>query len=335
MQAMRAALAGETRRIPPTSPPFSNGSIAKNYLTEYQAGLLSRGHVDDFFLGQYKILERIGRGTHGGRLQGGPSRPAKSSPSRCCLRRAPRAARRSARFQREARLAVKLKHPNVVRSFQIGEARGIHYLVMEYLEGETLDEVLDRRKRLPPGEAVRLIHQALLGLQHIHEQGLVHRDLKPANLMLIPAPAAARTRRPLKSNIKILDIGLAREFFDENSPDRDDKMELTGEGVLLGTPDYLAPEQARDPRTIDIRADIYSLGCTLYHLLTGTAAVPGQEHSQPDDSARDGDAEAACRNSIRRSRKGLQQIVNWMMAKQTDAALSDAGAGGAGDAKRS
>src|SRR5207249_8136217 len=78
----------------------------------------------------------------------------------------------------------------------------------------------------------------------------------------------------LKSNVKILDIGLAREFFDENAPDDTERMELTGEGVLLGTPDYLAPEQARDPRTIDIRADIYSLGCTLYHLLTGQPPFP-------------------------------------------------------------
>ena len=166
-----------------------------------------------------------------------------------------------ARFQREARLSVKLKHPNVVRSFQVGEARGVHYLVMEYLEGETLDDVILSRKRLPPQEAVRLIHQVLLGLQHIHEQGMIHRDLKPANLMLVPAPARDST---LRSNIKILDIGLAREFFDENSPAPREDMELTGEGILLGTPDYLPPEQARDPRAIDIRADIYSLGCVLY-----------------------------------------------------------------------
>ena len=93
------------------------------------------------------------------------------------------------RFQRETRLAVRLKHPNVVRSFQVGQHKGLHYLVMEYLEGQTLDTVLQRRKKLPVNEAVRLVHQCLLGLQHIHEQGLVHRDLKPANLMLTPLRA--------------------------------------------------------------------------------------------------------------------------------------------------
>jgi serine/threonine protein kinase len=186
---------------------------------------------------------------------------------------------------------------------------------MEYLEGETVDEVLQRRKKLPPGEAVRLIHQALLGLQHIHERGMVHRDLKPANLMLIPAPARKSDETTAKSNIKILDIGLAREFFDENSPNMLEKAELTGEGVLLGTPDYLAPEQARDPRAIDIRADIYSLGCTLYHLLCGQPPFPDKnilnqmirhatETPKPITDFNPGIPE------------GLAQIVAWMMAKQ-------------------
>src|SRR5262249_23807814 len=160
-----------------------------------------------------------------------------------------------ARFQREARMALRLKHSNVVRSFQIGQAGNLHYLIMEFLEGETLDDVLARRRRLPPAEAVRLIHQALAGLQHIHDAGLVHRDLKPANLMLVPAPAKGEPDSTLKATVKILDIGLGRELFDEKVPTSQEQMELTGEGVILGTPDYLAPEQARDSRAIDIRAD--------------------------------------------------------------------------------
>jgi serine/threonine protein kinase len=223
-----------------------------------------------------------------------------------------------ARFQREARLAVKLKHPNVVRSFQVGETKGVYFLVMEYLEGETLDEMLVRRKRLPPAEAVRLIHQALLGLQHIHEQGLVHRDLKPANLMLVPAPKGGPNETTLKSNTKILDIGLARELFDETTlPEGVEKNELTGEGVLLGTPDYLAPEQARDPRTIDIRADIYSLGCALYHLLTGQPPFPDKNilNQMIRHATETAKPLAEFNPSIP---EGLQQIVSWMIAKQAD-----------------
>src|SRR5581483_10545342 len=249
---------------------FLRWLITTQTLTEYQAALLARGQVDDFFLNQYLILERIGRGRMAGVYKARHSLgqlvaikvlpPSKSKNTQFL-----------GRFQREARLALRLKHPNVVRTFQVGETRGLHYLVMEYLEGETLDEVLQQRKKLVPQDAVHLVHQALQGLQHIHEQGMVHRDLKPANLMLVPAPQAGSM---LQASVKILDIGLGREIFDDAAPVGGDNAELTSEGVLLGTPDYLSPEQARDPRTIDIRSDIYSMGCVLYHALTGQPPFP-------------------------------------------------------------
>jgi serine/threonine protein kinase len=144
---------------------------------------------------------------------------------------------------------------------------------------------------------------------------MVHRDLKPANLMLIPAPARTDNETSAKSNVKILDIGLAREFFDENSPDMAERAELTGEGVLLGTPDYLAPEQASDPRTIDIRADIYSLGCTLYHCLTGQPPFPDKNilNQMIRHAAETPRPLAEFNPNIP---EGLAQIVAWMMAKQ-------------------
>jgi serine/threonine protein kinase len=316
MLAMRQRWQAEAKEVSTQVPAFLKWLVGKNYVTEYQASLLSRGHVEDFYLGDYKILERIGRGRMAGVYKAvHPSGQIVAikvlPPSRA------KAGQTLARFQREARLAVKLKHPNVVRSFQVGETKGVHFLVMEYLEGETLDEMLVRRKRLPPAEAVRLIHQALLGLQHIHEQGLVHRDLKPANLMLIPAPKSGPNETTLKSNTKILDIGLARELFDENTAEVADKNELTGEGVLLGTPDYLAPEQARDPRTIDIRADIYSLGCALYHLLTGQPPFPDKNilNQMIRHATETAKPLAEFNPSIP---EGLQQIVSWMMAKEAD-----------------
>src|SRR5262249_16618616 len=151
-------------------------------------------------------------------------------------------------------------HPNIVRTFQMGQAGELHYLVMELLEGETLEEVLARRPKMPPAEAVRLAYQVLQGLQHIHEQGLVHRDLKPSNLILVPHPPGDSTAR---CALRILDIGLGRALFEEGAGG---DLEVTAEGVVLGTPDYMAPEQARDPRAADIRADVYSVGCVLYHL---------------------------------------------------------------------
>lgn len=315
MQAMRQRWVAESKDTAEQLPLFLRWLVKNEFATEYQAALLSRGHADDFFLGQYKILERVGRG----RMAGVYKAVHPSGQIVAIKVLPPSRAKNSqllARFEREARLAVKLKHPNVVRSFQLGETKGVHFLVMEYLEGEPLDEVLQRRKRLPPGEAVRLVYQALIGLQHIHEQGMVHRDLKPANLMVVPAPARGDNETTLKSNVKILDIGLAREFFDENSPvPTAERMELTGEGVLLGTPDYLAPEQARDPRAIDIRADIYSLGCVLYHFLTGQPPFPDKNilNQMIRHASENPKPLAAFNPSLP---EGLQQIVEWMMAKQ-------------------
>ena len=178
-----------------------------------------------------------------------------------------------ARFQREGRLAVKLKHPHVVRTFEIQQRDDVYFLVMEYLVGETLDDVLTRRTRLPTAEAARLISQALQGAQHIHEQEVVHRDLKPANLMLIPAAAPGQPDTTLQTTVKILDVGLGRTFFDEEDS-ADEASALTVQGDVIGTPNYMAPEQAKDARLADGRADIYSLGCVLYQCVTGQVPFP-------------------------------------------------------------
>lgn len=287
---------------------FAKWMVANHYLTEYQAALLARGHADNFYLGDYKVLDRIGKGRMAGVYKAvhplGQTVAIKVLPP--SKAKEPRILRR---FEREARLAQKLQHPHVVRTFQVGESNGLHYLVMEHLEGETLDEVLDRRGKLPPAEAVRLVHQALTGLEHIHEQGLVHRDLKPSNLMLIPGRAPGQPDSTLRATVKILDIGLAR-------PHRDGAHDpgITSEGTLLGTPNYMAPEQARDPRSADIRADIYSLGCVLCHALTGQPPFPDsnivnqmiRHATEPPRPLKELNPAVP---------DGLQQIINWMLAK--------------------
>jgi serine/threonine protein kinase len=314
VKAMYQRWLAEAKEAATNATQFSKWLVAHHYVTEYQAALLVRGQVDDFFLGQYKVLDRLGRGRMAGVYKavhqlGQVVAIKVLPPSRT------KNPQMLGRFQREARLALRLKHPNVVRAFQIGDIHGLHFFVMEYLEGETLEDVLQRRKQLPPAEAVRLIHQALLGLQHIHEKGLVHRDLKPANLMLVPAAPTGGPDTTLRATVKILDIGLGRELFDDAaSPAPVQLTKLTGEGVLLGTPDYLAPEQARDPRAIDIRADIYSLGCVLYHLLTGQPPFPDTNVLNQ-----------MVRHATERPRPvkelnpavpdGLQQILNCMLAK--------------------
>jgi eukaryotic-like serine/threonine-protein kinase len=313
VKAMYARWQAEARDAVANLAQFTRWLVARGYVTEYQAALVAKGHADSFFLGQYKILDRLGKGRTAGvyraQHQLGQVVAIKVLP--------PSRAQNPqilARFQREIRLALKLKHPNAVRAFQVGQANGLHYLVMEYLEGETLDVVLQRRKRLPAQEAVRLVYQALQGLEHIHEQGLVHRDLEPANLMLVPGHAPGEPDNTLRATLKILDIGLGRALFEETAESAASDLHLTGEGMLLGTPDYLAPEQARDPRAADVRSDIYSLGCVLYHCLTGQPPFPDTNIlSQMVRHATE--PPRPLRELVPDVPDGLQPILNRMLAK--------------------
>ena len=167
----------------------------------------------------------------------------------------------AARFRREMAAFGRVPdHPNLIRAPYAGEDNGVLYLVMEFADGADLGRVLGRYGRLPVPAACAAVLQALAGLEATHRAGLVHRDLKPANLMLTP-----------EGVVKILDLGLARLRVPDGS--RDD---LTPSEVLMGTFDYQAPEQAADARAVDIRADIYSLGCTLYKLACGGVPFPNR-----------------------------------------------------------
>lgn len=177
------------------------------------------------------------------------------------------------RFEREVKTAAKLSHPNIVAAHDADAAGDLHFLVMEFVEGMSLDRLVASKGPLPPNIAANLIYHAALGLQHAHEKGMIHRDIKPQNLM--------RTR---DGSLKILDFGLARlatqalqsaALGDNEAITPERPANATRAGSLLGTPDYIAPEQATDAHLADIRADIYSLGCTLYFLLTAEPPFVG------------------------------------------------------------
>lgn len=161
------------------------------------------------------------------------------------------------RFQNEARAAARLDHDNIARIFFYGEDAGLHYIAYEYIPGSNLRDVIRARDRLLPAEAVNYAMQLAAALSHTASAGVIHRDIKPSNVLITPQGRA-----------KLVDLGLARKESAESS------LELTVAGTTLGTFDYISPEQAKDPRSVDVRSDIYSLGCTLYHMLTGEPPYP-------------------------------------------------------------
>ena len=160
------------------------------------------------------------------------------------------------RFLREMKAVAKLRHPNIVTAYSATRLGENIVFAMEYVEGLDLSKVVKAKGPLPVSHACNFVHQAALGLQHAHEEGLVHRDIKPANLML--------SRKGDRATVKVLDFGLAKVAREENVDGG-----LTSEGQALGTPDYIAPEQILSAPNVDIRADIYSLGGTLFYLLAG------------------------------------------------------------------
>ena len=211
----------------------------------------------------YQILEELGQGGMGAVYKALHTKLDRVVAIKILSRGRAGDERAIARFEREMKAVGCFDHPHIVRAYdaRAGGTGVPPVLIMEFVEGMDLGRLVQRLGPVPMAEACELVRQACLGLQYIHEQGLVHRDLKPSNLML--------TRQ---GTVKILDLGLARFHFEQSEE------EMTNSGQAMGTADYMAPEQASDSHAVDIRADIYSLGCTLYKLLAGCAPFEGSQY---------------------------------------------------------
>ena len=257
------ALIGELGGGRPVTDPIAlaEALVAQGILTDWQADKLLSGVQKGFFLGKHKLLRHL--------AQGGMSSVYEAEHQlmhrRVALKVLPKSLAGESgyleRFYREARALARLDHPNIVRGFDVGQDGDHHYLVMEFIDGLNLEELVQARGPLPLEEAAEMIRQTALGLQHAHEAGFVHRDIKPSNLKLEAGGV-----------VKILDLGLVRPRLLEN--DQEASLTRLHDEKVFGTIDYLSPEQAVDSHAVDIRSDVYSLGCTLYFLLSGSPPFP-------------------------------------------------------------
>jgi serine/threonine-protein kinase len=274
IDADRLSVLGVLARRFVTPRELAGQLIRREWLTAFQVNQLLQGRGRALRMGPYILIERVGSGGMGEVFKAEHCRLRRPAAVKVVSRDRLGKTNALQRFLREAESAAKLSHPNIVAVYDFGAVEETHYLAMEYIDGIDLARLVDANGPLPVTLACDFIRQAALGLHHAHEQGFVHRDIKPQNLLVAPRGSRG-AGQPVGfegyagGTVKILDMGLIRPQADS------EERKLTQHGVVIGTIDYLAPEQALNAHQVDRRADLYSLGCTFYHLLAGRVPFPG------------------------------------------------------------
>jgi serine/threonine-protein kinase len=255
--------------LPPDKRPkdvqqLASSLVKAGKLTKYQAQAVYQGRGKSLIFAEYVVLDKLGEGGMGVVFKAQHRRMDRLAAIKVLSSTAMKQVGAVERFQREVKAAAKLEHPNIVTAYDAGQHEGVHYLAMQYVDGKDLASIVKEHGPLDVQAAVECTLQAARGLQYAHSKGIVHRDIKPGNLLL-----------DKEGTVKILDMGLARL---EASSSRDDSggERLTRSGQVMGTCEYMAPEQAFDTHMADARSDIYSLGCTLYRLLIGQPPYQGE-----------------------------------------------------------
>jgi response regulator RpfG family c-di-GMP phosphodiesterase len=276
----------------------------RNLLTEYQAGRVKAGTIYGLVLGNYRILDRVGAGGMGIVFKAEHTLLRRIVALKVLPVSRDQDTRMLRRFLAEMRAIASLQHPNIVAATDAGQIYPVepnlpvlHYLVMEYVSGRDLEDIVACDGALDPANACELIHQIAGALSEAHTHNLVHRDIKPSNILVNSLHQA-----------KLLDFGLARDFANQ----------MTDPGSLLGTIDYMSPEQAQNPSTVDIRADIYGLGATLYWCLTGKLPFPAQSTLSQQIARRLREPPPSVRARRPEVPLELDAVISRMMAIQPD-----------------
>ena len=249
----------------------------------------------------YQILDKIGKGSMGIVYKARQTSVDRIVALKVLLDALSQNKEFTKRFDREAKIAAKLSHNNIVNAIDAGEVSGHYFFVMEYIEGENIKDMLERGKVFDEKIALKIVLAVAEALKHAHSKGLIHRDIKPENIIL--------TR---DGNVKLADLGLAR-------PTADEKWAMSEAGMAIGTPYYISPEQVRGQVDVDIRADIYGLGATLYHMVTGVVPYSGETPNEVMKKHVDKNCLLTPPDHLNtKLSSGLGEVVETMMAKNRE-----------------